>query len=57
EQKAEYMRRFAPPQPGEDREIERSAFALTEPIPYVGVDTGMLGGKLTVKEWSEGEEP
>jgi alkylation response protein AidB-like acyl-CoA dehydrogenase len=57
EQKAEYMRRFAPPQPGEDREIERSAFALTEPIPYVGVDTGMLGGKVTVKEWKKGEEP
>jgi alkylation response protein AidB-like acyl-CoA dehydrogenase len=57
EQKEEYSRRFAPPQPGEDREVERSAFALTEPIPYVGVDTGILGGKVTVKEWKEGEEP
>jgi alkylation response protein AidB-like acyl-CoA dehydrogenase len=57
EQKAEYMRRFSPPQPGEDRVIERSAFALTEPIPYVGVDTGVLGGKVTVKEWKKGEEP
>jgi alkylation response protein AidB-like acyl-CoA dehydrogenase len=57
EQKDEYMRRFAPPQPGEDRTIERSAFALTEPIPYVGVDTGVLGGKVRVKEWEEGEEP
>ncbi len=57
EQKAEYMRRFAPPGPGEDREIERSAFALTEPIPYVGVDTGVLGGKVSVKEWKDGEVP
>jgi alkylation response protein AidB-like acyl-CoA dehydrogenase len=57
EQKEEYMRRFSPPQPGEDRTIERSAFALTEPIPYVGVDTGVLGGKVSVKEWKEGEEP
>jgi alkylation response protein AidB-like acyl-CoA dehydrogenase len=32
----------APPQPGEDRKPWRGAFALTEPIPYVGVDTGML---------------
>jgi alkylation response protein AidB-like acyl-CoA dehydrogenase len=57
EQKEGYMRRFSPPQPGEDRTIERSAFALTEPIPYVGVDTGVLGGKVSVKEWREGEEP
>jgi len=57
EQKEEYMRRFSPPQPGEDRAIERSAFALTEPIPYVGVDTGVLGGRVSVKEWKEGEEP
>ncbi|UCC71474.1 MAG: acyl-CoA/acyl-ACP dehydrogenase [Gemmatimonadota bacterium] len=57
DQKAEYMRRFAPAQPGEDRTIERSAFALTEPIPYVGVDTGVLGGKVSVKEWKKGEEP
>ena len=57
EQKADYMRRFAPPQPGEDREISRSAFALTEPIPYVGVDTGVLAGKVSIKEWTEGAEP
>jgi alkylation response protein AidB-like acyl-CoA dehydrogenase len=57
EQKEEYMRRFSAPRPGEDRTIERSAFALTEPIPYVGVDTGVLGGKVSVKEWKEGEEP
>ena len=35
----------------------RGAFCLTEPIPYVGVDTGMLNGKLSVAEWEAGEEP
>ena len=35
----------------------RGAFCLTEPIPYVGVETGLLGGKLRVFEWNEGEEP
>jgi alkylation response protein AidB-like acyl-CoA dehydrogenase len=57
EQKAYYMSRCAPPQPGEDRKPWRGAFCLTEPIPYVGVETGMLGGKVRVSEWREGEEP
>ena len=33
------------------------AFCLTEPIPYVGVDTGMLNGKIRIVEWKPGEEP
>jgi len=57
EQVMRYMTLAAPPQPGEDRQPWRGAFALTEPIPYVGVDTGMLNGKLTIAEWNEGEEP
>ncbi len=57
EQVTRYMTLAAPPQPGEDRQPWRGAFALTEPIPYVGVDTGMLSGKLTIAEWNEGEEP
>ena len=57
EQKQEYMSRSAPPQPGEQREVLRGAFALTEPLPYVGVDTGVLSGKMRVAEWKEGEEP
>jgi alkylation response protein AidB-like acyl-CoA dehydrogenase len=52
-----YMTLCAPPQPGEDRRPWRGAFALTEPIPYVGVDTGMLSGKLSIAEWKDGEEP
>lgn len=57
EQVAHYMPLITPPQPGEDRKPTRMAFALTEPIPYAGVETGLLGGKLRVAEWQEGEEP
>ncbi|MFP5205082.1 MAG: acyl-CoA dehydrogenase family protein [Acidobacteriota bacterium] len=57
EQAAHYMRLAAPAKPGENRKPWRGAFALTEPIPYVGVDTGMLSGKVRVAEWKDGEEP
>ena len=57
EQVNHYKSLSAPPQPGEDRIPWRGAFVLTEPIPYVGVDAGMLGGKLRVAEWKDGEEP
>ncbi|MDO9069098.1 MAG: acyl-CoA dehydrogenase family protein [Deltaproteobacteria bacterium] len=57
EQKLDYMSRCVPPLPGEDRKVWRGAFALTEPLPYVGVDTGILSGKMRVAEWKEGEEP
>jgi alkylation response protein AidB-like acyl-CoA dehydrogenase len=57
EQISRYMSLCAPPQPGEDRKPWRGAFVLTEPIPYVGVDTGMLCGKMRVAEWKDGEEP
>ncbi|MFH0794799.1 MAG: acyl-CoA dehydrogenase family protein, partial [bacterium] len=57
EQVASYMHRAAPPQPGEDRKPLRGSFCLTEPIPYVGVDTGVMNGKVRVAEWQEGKEP
>lgn len=57
EQRDTYMSKCVPPQPGEDREVWRGAFALTEPLPYVGVDTGVLCGKATVADWADGEEP
>src|SRR3974390_3099613 len=57
EQVEHYMKLAAPPQPGEDRKPWRGAFCLTEPIPYVGVDTGMLNGKLRIVEWKPGEDP
>ncbi len=57
EQVKRYKTLAAPPQAGEDRKPWRGAFALTEPIPYVGVDTGMLSGKLRIAEWKDGEEP
>ena len=57
EQKKRYMALCAPAQPGENRQPWRGAFCLTEPIPYVGVDTGMLNGKMRIVEWNEGQEP
>jgi len=57
EQQRHYMKLAAPAQPGENRKPWRGAFCLTEPIPYVGVDTGMLNGKLRVVAWKPGEEP
>jgi alkylation response protein AidB-like acyl-CoA dehydrogenase len=57
EQISHYKTLAAPPQAGEDRKPWRGAFALTEPLPYVGIDTGMLSGKLRVSEWKDGEEP
>jgi alkylation response protein AidB-like acyl-CoA dehydrogenase len=57
EQARHYMSLAAPAKPGEDRKPWRAAFALTEPIPYVGVDTGMLSGKVRVAEWRDGQEP
>ncbi|MGC1461624.1 MAG: acyl-CoA dehydrogenase family protein [Terracidiphilus sp.] len=57
EQVAHYKTLAAPPQAGEDRKPWRGAFALTEPIPYVGVDTGMLSGRISIADWKPGEEP
>jgi alkylation response protein AidB-like acyl-CoA dehydrogenase len=57
EQVTRYKTLAAPPQPGENRVPWRGAFALTEPIPYVGVDTGMLSGRISVADWKDGEEP
>lgn len=57
EQQQHYMKLASPPQPGEDRKPWRGAFCLTEPIPYVGVDTGMLDGKVRIVDWKPGQEP
>jgi len=57
EQRNRYMSMSVPPAPGEGREIWRGAFCLTEPLPYVGVDTGVLSGKARIAEWKDGEEP
>jgi alkylation response protein AidB-like acyl-CoA dehydrogenase len=56
-QKATYMGAAAPANAAPGQEPWRGAFALTEPIPYVGVETGLLGGKVRVAEWKDGEEP
>jgi alkylation response protein AidB-like acyl-CoA dehydrogenase len=59
DQKKTYMSRAVPPQPGDTskRAVWRGAFALTEPLPYVGVDTHAMSGKVRVAEWKEGKEP
>jgi alkylation response protein AidB-like acyl-CoA dehydrogenase len=57
EQRSYYMRLCVPPSPGEERKPWRGAFALTEPLPYVGVDTGILSGRMRVVEWEDGKEP
>ncbi|EFL52493.1 acyl-CoA dehydrogenase domain protein [Solidesulfovibrio fructosivorans JJ]] len=54
EQRDHYMS-LAAPTPGQT--TWRGAFALTEPLPYVGVDTGVLVGKVRVDSWEEGGEP
>ena len=57
EQRAKYVANAAPVKPGENRKQVRAAFALTEPIPFVGVETGMLAGKIRIAEWQDGQEP
>lgn len=53
EQKAEYMSRS---NPANGNPI-RGAFGLTEPLPYVGVDTNSLSGRISIAKWEEGQEP
>jgi alkylation response protein AidB-like acyl-CoA dehydrogenase len=57
EQRRKYMEGALPPRHGGGGRVLRGAFALTEPIPFVGVDTGVLDGKARIAEWKEGEEP
>ena len=57
EQVAHYLPLVCPPGPGDSRKATRVAFALTEPIPFVGVETGLLGGKMRVASWEDGQEP
>jgi len=57
EQRQHYMSLAAPVPAGENRKQIRAAFALTEPIPFVGVETSMLNGRVSVAEWNEGHEP
>jgi len=54
EQRDHYMKMSCP---GEGHPTWRGAFALTEPLPFVGVDTGILTSKVRVAEWQDGEEP
>ena len=51
-QRQHYLPRLLP---GEQQ--IRAAFALTEPLPYAGVDKGVLSGKVRIAEWQNGNEP
>jgi alkylation response protein AidB-like acyl-CoA dehydrogenase len=51
EQRKHYMSLCAPPAP------RRGAFCLTEPLPYVGVETSLLAGRVRIVGWEEGKEP
>lgn len=57
EQQERYMSLATPLKPGENRKQIRAAFALTEPLPFVGVETSLLSGRVNVAEWQEGKEP
>jgi alkylation response protein AidB-like acyl-CoA dehydrogenase len=57
EQRQRYVAGAAPVPPGENRRQVRAAFALTEPLPFVGVETGMLAGKVRVADWPTDGEP
>jgi alkylation response protein AidB-like acyl-CoA dehydrogenase len=57
EQRAKYIAGAAPINAGEGRKQIRAAFALTEPLPFAGVETGMLAGKVRVDEWNDGQNP
>lgn len=57
EQRDHYLKRAAPQTAGASASQLRAAFALTEPLPYVGVETGMLAGKVRVAEWPAGGSP
>ncbi len=52
EQRERYLRRSDAP---ECR--WRGAFCLTEPLPHAGAETGWLGGKVRVADWTDTEEP
>lgn len=54
EQKRTYMSRAIP---GQSEEVARGAFCLTEPLPFVGVDTRVLSGRVRIEGWNDGEEP
>jgi|YelNatPaOPRAMG01_1025707.scaffolds.fasta_scaffold02211_4 alkylation response protein AidB-like acyl-CoA dehydrogenase len=57
EQRARYLAGAVPLKPGESRTQVRAAFALTEPLPFAGVETGILAGKVRVAQWDQGREP
>ncbi len=57
EQRDHYMSKCVPTPGCDNSKVWRGAFSLTEPLPYVGVETGLLCGKVKIVEWKDGQEP
>jgi alkylation response protein AidB-like acyl-CoA dehydrogenase len=57
DQRDYYMSRCVPTPGGDPSKVWRGAFSLTEPLPYVGVETGLLCGKVKIADWKDGQEP
>jgi len=57
QQKRKYAERCLPAKAAGGAKPWRGAFCLTEPLPHVGVDTGILAGRVTVEKWEPGKEP
>ncbi len=55
QQRAKYL--SASTSSGTGRGPVRGAFCLTEPLPYAGVDTGILSGRVSVEQVGAGAEP
>lgn len=56
-QRQEYLERCVARSSAPSSAVQHGAFCLTEPLPYAGVDTGVLSGKVRIAEWEEGREP
>jgi alkylation response protein AidB-like acyl-CoA dehydrogenase len=57
EQKAKYLAASLRKEADGTCPPARGAFCLTEPLPHVGVDTGVLAGTVRVAQWNDGQEP
>jgi hypothetical protein len=57
DQRALYLARMLPGNPGGERAPWRGACALTGPIPYLGEDSRLLDGRMRVADWQDGREP
>ena len=57
EQKERYIGHRQSAAEGGKPTIPRGAFCLTEPLPFAGVETGTLSGRVRIAQWQNGQEP